>query len=211
MLQDAKRSLAVLPLSQTHAIKALYVTSAMAVTLAGILFAVTAFAGVPTDDNVERILCSPGVRERFEGTREKSADNQTSPLLREVEAFAHYLAQNEETPEISAERTVGDASAQMPFVTPKFKVFATSCFEANPQLSLALIDEPGRGKHWVRQSSFVGRFFIEKIMNGRVVVKCGKEAVEVLLEKRAETSPTSRPSFVSTGVIDRAATKTSRI
>jgi hypothetical protein len=55
-------------------------------------------------------------------------------------------------------------------------------------LSLALIDEPGKGLHWVRQSSKVGHLLIEQIKDGLIVVKDGKGTFELEAEQKPEIS-----------------------
>ncbi len=75
-----------------------------------------------------------------------------------------------------------------PAVTPKFKVLGTSYYKGRPELSLALIDEPGKGLHWVRQSSKVGHLLIEQVKDGIVVFKDGKSTFELEAELKPEIS-----------------------
>jgi hypothetical protein len=82
-------------------------------------------------------------------------------------------------------------------VTPKFKVFATSYFAENPELSLALIDEPGKGRYWVRQSSMVGHLLVEQIKDGLVVVKSSKETFELEIEQKPAPISLNRKSPTS--------------
>ncbi|MHC4367643.1 MAG: hypothetical protein ACYSW8_08510, partial [Planctomycetota bacterium] len=79
--------------------------------------------------------------------------------------------------------------------TPKFQVFATTYFEGNPELSQALIDEPGKGRHWVRQSSMVGHLLIEQVKDGVVIVSNSEESFELEVEKISKTSlPKGKPA-----------------
>ena len=208
MLKHRIERLAVMSPLEANVIKVLYITGVIAVILAGILFALTVFIGVPADDSIED---SPSVIQRFKETLEKSGDNQESLLEQEAAIFAQHLDFQEEEKETVAERTAEDGPAAVPSGTPKFRVFATSYFEANPEMSLALIDEPGKGKHWVRQSSIVGHFSIEQVKNGLVVVKSGEKTFELPLEKRAGTSLPGGTSVVSTGAINQRDAKISRI
>jgi len=60
-------------------------------------------------------------------------------------------------------------------------------------MSLALIDEPGKGRHWVKPSSKVGHLYIEQIKDGLVVVSGGKESFEVAIEESTVKSVSTVP------------------
>ncbi|TKJ38759.1 MAG: hypothetical protein CEE38_03390 [Planctomycetes bacterium B3_Pla] len=178
-------------------IKTLRITSILAAILAGVLikfFVFPVIFDVSGDENVEKVLDSAGVIEQFkntEGKRAKSTGNQVAPLVKQAEAFARYLA-----PKPKAKRTVSGLKTtgkpSLAPVKPKFQVFATSYFEGNPELSQALIDEPGKGRHWVRQSTMVGHLLIEQVKDGMVIVKSSEETFELAIEKTsAATSPKS--------------------
>ncbi len=147
MLKGTTKALIVMSLLQANVRAVLYIAGVAAVTLAGVLFAFVAFFGVPVHSGVEDILLSPYMIDRGIRTDSGSDASQVSPLLRQAAAFAKYLDLHEETSEIRAERAVGEVLPAMPRITPKLRVLATSCFETNPAMSLALIDKPGRGKH----------------------------------------------------------------
>jgi len=53
-------------------------------------------------------------------------------------------------------------------------------------MSLALINEPGKGFRWVRQSGKVGHLIIEQIKDGLVVVRDGERTIELVPAKRPE-------------------------
>lgn len=178
-------------------IKTLRITSILAAILAGVLikfFVFPVIFDVSGDENVEKVLDSAGVIEQFkntEGNRAKSTGNQVAPLVKQAEAFARYLA-----PKPKAKRTVSGLKTtgkpSLAPVKPKFQVFATSYFEGNPELSQALIDEPGKGRHWVRQSTMVGHLLIEQVKDGMVIVKSSEETFELAIEKTsAAGSPTA--------------------
>jgi len=50
-------------------------------------------------------------------------------------------------------------------------------------MSLALIDEPGKGRHWVKPSSKVGHLLVEQIKDGLIVVNGGQESFELAIEE----------------------------
>jgi len=185
-------------------IKTLRITSIVAAILAGIFFVFPVVFGVRNNEQIEKFLSSPGVIEQFKQTRGDQAkrdDSRVSPLVQQAEAFALYL--NPPPIPTTTQAPVKDKTASiirdMP-VTPKFPVYATIFCPENPKLSQALIDEPGRGRHWVRQSSTVGHFLIEQIKEGLVIVKGGEGTFELALEKKQEKSPLEGTSPVSSGI-----------
>jgi hypothetical protein len=67
-----------------------------------------------------------------------------------------------------------------------------------------LIDEPGKGKHWIRQSTTLNHLFIEQIKDGVVVVRNGETTFEtkiepkkVVLPAKSVISPTGRSGRVA--------------
>jgi hypothetical protein len=55
-------------------------------------------------------------------------------------------------------------------------------------MSLALIDEPGKGLRWVRPSSKVGHLIIEQVKDGIVVVRDGQNSFEIVAERPVKKS-----------------------
>ncbi len=168
-------------------INTLRITGVIAVLLAGVLFVFPVVFGVRSDQKVNEFLGSPGARERFEKAAENKAQNKedrTSPLVQQAEAFALYLNPPKPASGVIAkqEKTTG-LLPPPPGVSPKFKVFVTTYFPDNPEMSRALIDEPGRGRHWVNQSNAVGHLVIAQVKDGIVVVKNNGETYEVAVEK----------------------------
>ena len=175
--------------------------------LAGVLFVFPVVFGARSDQGVNKFLDSPGVRERFEkaaGTKTQNSEDRASPLVQQAEAFALYLnpPKSSFTPAAKSDKTTG-LPPKMPVTTPKFKVFGTSFFPDNPEMSLALIDEPGRGRRWVRQSSTVGHLLIEQVKDGVVVVKSNEETYEVPVEETPATAAATPTTPVSTVPVPR--------
>ncbi len=186
-------------------IKTLRITSVVVVILAGVLIkflVVPMVSNVAGNSRVEKALDPNGVIERFKktkGAHAKSTGNQASPLVVQATAYARYL----DPPAKAKPRVAGGArSPKGPILgptTPKFKVFATTYFAGNPELSQALIDEPGKGRYWVRQSSMVGHLLIEQVRDGVVIVKSSEETFELELEKTPVASLTKGTSSLSKG------------
>lgn len=174
-------------------INTLRITSVLAVLLAGVLFVFVVVFGVRSDEQTNTFLATDGVREKFEkasDSKAKPGQDKASPLVQQAEAFALYL--NPPKPSVAAtakQPKAGGILPPLPGITPKFKVFATSYFKDNPEMSLALIDEPGSGRRWVRQSSNVGHLLIEQVRDGLVVVKSNEETYEVAIEQNPEAAP----------------------
>lgn len=185
-------------------IKTLRITSilaaALAITIVG-FFVFRIVYGVQSDEKIKDFLSSPGVIEKFkkaEGNRSKTSSGQNPPLVQQAQAFSLYL-----NPPVSKNTQVGrnatNISAQLK-TTPKFPVIGISYYEGRPEMSMALIDEPGKGIHWVKQSTTVGHFFIEQIKNDLVIVKSGTETFKLAAEREPSNSkspPQSNSSSVS--------------
>jgi hypothetical protein len=178
-------------------INTLRITSIIAAILAGIFFVFPVVFGVRSDESLDKFLKSPGLVEKFNsaaGNKARQGESRVSPLVQQAETFALYL--NPPKPQI-AEKTTEQktpTTQEMP-VTPKFTVLGTCFHKERPEMSLALIDEPGKGLHWVRQSSKVGHLLIEEVKDGLVVVKGSKGTFERPVEQKPTTSlPTNRPT-----------------
>jgi len=185
-------------------INTLRITSVVAVILAGVFFVFPVIFGVRSDQQVNDFVASPGVREKFEqaaNSKDKSTENRASPLVQQAEAFALYLNPPKPINPTSPQGPkAGSVIRQMPSTTPQFKVFGTSYCRDNPDLSLVLIDEPGKGRHWVRQSSKVGHLIIEQVKDGLVVVKSGEKTFELPIEQIPEASIVKAASGLSTQI-----------
>jgi hypothetical protein len=181
-------------------IKTLRITSVVAAILAGVFFVFPVVYGVRSDERIDGFLKQPSVREKFEDVADnkaKAVESRVSPLVEQAEAFALYLNPLKTTVEKTSMGAKATSISSKLAVTPKFPVYATIFYPENPDLSQALIDEPGRGRHWVRQSSKVGHLFIEQVKDGLVVVKGGQETFELEIEKVPETRSLTRTSPIS--------------
>ena len=188
-------------------IKTLRITSIVAAALAAIFvifFVFSVVFGAHRDKHIEKLLSSPGVIEKFNktvGNKATRSRDQTSPLVQQAGAFALYLdPPKPKTPRPATGRTTDIVSG--PSVTPQFKVIGISYYKERPNLSIVLIDEPGKGLHWVRQSSKVGHLLIEQIKDGLIVVKDAKRTFELAAEQNPETSLLEGASAVPPGRAD---------
>ncbi len=181
-------------------INTLRITSVVAAILAGVFFVFPVIYGVHSNESIDEFLKLPSAKEKFEKAADikiKTGESQESPLVKQAEAFAKYLNPDRPTaPRTIKESKIPGISSKVT-VTPKFPVLATIVYPDNPMLSQALIDEPGKGRHWVRQSSMVDHLFVEQVKDGLVVLKSGEETYNLEIAEKAETGTTSKPSSAS--------------
>jgi len=165
-------------------IKILQITGFIAVIWAAVLTVLPAVFGVRGDQDIEKFLNSPRVIEEFDktaGKKTREVDSEISPLVKQAQAFALYL----NPPPKPQPKTPAAAPKSAEFipkpeqVSVKFDLIGTSFFALHPELSLALIDEPGKGLRWVRQSAKVGHLIIEQIKDGLVVIRDGERTFEL--------------------------------
>jgi hypothetical protein len=189
-------------------VKTLRITGIIAAILAVVLFSFPAVFGLSNDKDkdIEQFLNSPGVLEKFTRPQAAQAEgqNQDTPLVKQAEAFALYL--NPPPPPQPQAPKASATPAQPPrpaAVSAKFELIGTSLYPLRPQLSLALIDEPGKGLRWVRQSGEIGHLVIEQIKDGLIVIRDGDKTEEIAAKrppKRSlvKTSDGSKPNVVET-------------
>ena len=166
-------------------VNTLRIISFIAAVLAVAFFVFPVVYGVHSDERVKEFLKTPEIREKFENAADSRMNKNKdviSPLVKEAQAFASYL-----NPKSDGRRAQGvpSRSTVKPAlrVTPKFKLRCTSYCEDDPNLSLALIDEPGKGRYWVKPSSKVGHLLIEQIQDGRIVIQGSNETFEIAIEE----------------------------
>ena len=166
-------------------VKTLRITTITAALLAAGFLIFPAVLEARGDKAIEEFLKSPGAIEKFQrarGDHQAEGEGQISPLVKQARAFALYL--NPPAPK-RPPRIATRPSRPRPKVTSaKFKLLGTSFYALHPDLSLALIDEVGKGIRWVRRSGRVGHLVIEQIKDGLVVVKDGERTFEVAVVER---------------------------
>jgi hypothetical protein len=173
-------------------IKTLRITSIGVAVLAGLFFIFPVVFGLEKDDRIEQVLDSPGAVEMYMETaaRRNGGEAETSPLVKQAEAFALYL--NPPAPaRPKTEKPAAAAPVQRPRpqeVAARFKLLGTSVHPAVPELSLALIEEPAKGTMWVRQSATVGHLVIEQVRDGSAVIRDGDKTFELVAERPKKKS-----------------------
>ncbi len=205
-------------------LKTLRITSVIAVIFAVVVLALPAVYGVKPDPAVAELLSDPSVVEQFKqakGRKPATADSQTSPLVKQAEVLALYL--NPPTPP-PAQAPIAQAPVKAELqplaqITPKFNLIGTSVHTTRPELSLALIDEPGVGYRWVRLGGTIDRFSLDQIEQGRVVLRDGDKTLELTIVKDqplpavapVPPKPEGQPGVVTPpSLASRARTRTTR-
>lgn len=190
-------------------IKTLRITTIIAALLAVGFFAFPAVFGFRGDEQIEQFLKSPGAIEKFnkaKGAKSRKTGDQISPLVEQAMMFGLYL---NPPPRKTAPRppTTPTARRQAPIPEPprqsvKFKLIGTSYYASRPELSLAYINEPGKGFYWVRQGSKVAHLLIEQVKDGSIIVKDRETTVTLVAERtpkksliKGETTSKSTPSL----------------
>ncbi len=175
-------------------IKTLRITSIAAILLACGFLAVPFIFQKRADPKAEELLKTESAVEKFSKTQSQRAakkDTQLSPLVKQAQAFANFL--NPPKPEPSPEERQAALEIRPQVVTPKFTLVGTSINTARPEMSMALIDEPGKGTYWVKQASQVGHLTIEQIKSGLVVVSDSGRTSEIVAERPEKISLLRNP------------------
>ncbi len=175
-------------------IKTLRITSVLAAALAVVVFSLSVVYGMRSDPAIEEFLNSPGVMAQFDasaGARAPRSSSQISPLVQQAQKLALILnppPKPRPTTPVSRKppTRVVQNTAPRP-MSAKFKVIGTSVHKSDPNMSLALIDEPGKGMSWVRQSKEVMHLKIVEIKDDVVVVSDGTRTFEQAAEPRPAT------------------------
>lgn len=178
-------------IGKTNMIKTLRITTIIVAVLAGGFIVFTAVFGIRSDEGTEQLLSSAGVVEKFNkarGDRARASESQTSPLVKQAQLFALYLNPPPKPKRTVVSHTPTIAPRPKGPVSAKFGLVGTCVYASHPELSVALIDEPGKGLRWVRQSATLGHLVIEQIKDGVVAVRDGERTFELVAARPAKRS-----------------------
>ncbi len=170
--------------------KALRITSIIVAAAAVLLIILPAVFSSGMDEQTQSLLDSPGVLESLKKTTAVADTSTVSPLVQQARKFANYL--NPPPPPKSARPA--PVSNNRPSIRPqtevsaKFDLLGTSYYPLRPELSLALIDEPGKGLRWIRQSSKIGHLVVEEVNDGKVVIRDGTRTYELPAKRTPKRS-----------------------
>lgn len=177
-------------------IKTLRITTIIAAILAVGFFAFPAVFGFRGDEGIEQFLNSPGAIEKFnkaKGAKPSRTGSQIPPLVKQAVAYGFYLNPPRREP-VSRLKAPPPVARKQPTIPDpprpkvKFKLIGTSYYESRPELSLAYIDEPGKGLYWVKQGSKVAHLLIEQVKDGSIVVKDQEKSVTLVADRPPKRS-----------------------
>ncbi len=156
------------------------------------------------ESGLKDILSKPGVAEQMQTSYsgKSTYDGQTdTPLVVQAKKFA--LRINPPPPPQPVQRPTAENRPIRPKaeVSVAFKLLGTSYHFGDTTQSWALIDEVGKGLHWVKQGSKVGHLDIEKVGDGSVLINDNGRRYELLAERK------DRPDLVKsyTGELEKSA------
>lgn len=197
-------------------IKTLRITSIIVAIAATVLLILPAVYGVRSDPKTEEFIKSPGAVDKFTAAKgQGSAKKDTeSPLVKEAVVYKNILNPPPPPPPKVApgDATQTAAPPAPPVVAVKFDLVATSYYASNPEQSFVLINEPGKGLHWVKQGSAVGHLTIETVKDGAIIVRDGQRTSEMTVKVQegwkkllknppSSTSPSSSPPSPATPAV----------
>ncbi|MGA2916402.1 MAG: hypothetical protein ABSE89_10295 [Sedimentisphaerales bacterium] len=170
--------------------KTLRITTILAALAALGLIILIASKGIASNKEIDKFLASPGIAEQMQsGSGGKSPVEQETPLIRQAKTFA--LRINPPPPEpVKTQPAPQEAIHPKVEISAKFKLVGTSYHTGDEENSWALIDEVGKGWHWVNQGEKVGYLVIEKIGDGVVLIRDGNNTYELAAER------TEKPNYV---------------
>ena len=134
-------------------IKTLRITVIVTAIVAAVFFVLSAVFGLRHDTGKEAFLANPGVTAIFKDAANEPTTEADNPLVTQAQLFALRINPPKPVEQVS---TV----AQKPVETPKFRLLGTSVYPDDPNRSMALIDEPGKGVHWVVPSDKIGHLTV---------------------------------------------------
>jgi hypothetical protein len=147
--------------------------------------------GIASDQGIEKFLAAPGIAEQLQtGSTGKSAViEEDTPLIRQAKAFA--LRINPPPPPELVRAPTPEEIRPQATITAKFTLVGTSYYAGDEKSSWALINEVGKGWHWVREGERIGYLTIEKIGMGAVLIRDGDKTYELTAESQ------KKPDYVA--------------
>ncbi len=155
------------------------------------VFAVLALIACSSYANsrLQEILKTPGIAEQLQASnvgKSTSGTEQDTPLVRQAREFALRINPPpppkpvEPVPSFEDRRPIRPQAE----VSAKFKLLGTSYHFADNAQSWALVDEVGKGLHWVKQGSKIGHLAVEKVGDGGVLINDNGRKYELLAERQ---------------------------
>jgi len=180
-------------------IKLLYGISALAIVGAGGLFASCGMQwwhGAPADRDAPSVPLAERVR-RAGGSGAEDQQEAVPPLVAQASTLALYLNPPKPPAPPAAPRPRVDPppAPRPPASAPKFRLLSTSCHQARPEQSLALVSEPGREGRWVKKGDRLGHLVVESVEDGTLTCRDGSQLqkMTVTMKPTAELARVASP------------------
>lgn len=159
--------------------------------------------GLRPDPEMAEFLETAGAIEKFKAAAAQHPEDQSrlSPLVKQAQAFALLINPPEPpTPERPSRPTtaVKPTIPKPSVVRSKFDLIGICYYRSHPDRSLALIDEPGKGIHWVKQAGKVGHLIIEQIRKTSLIYRDGQRTPQELFVPKRTAKKSLLKSAAST-------------
>ncbi len=166
-------------------VKTLRITTILIAVAALGLIIFIASKGSASDAGIEKILAAQGIAEQMQGKTggKNTGIEQDTPLIRQAKAFALRINPPPPPEPVRTEAAPQEEIRPKVEISAKFKLIGTSYHTGDEESSWALIDEVGKGWHWVRQGERIDYLVIEKIGDGVVLIRDGNKTYELAAEK----------------------------
>jgi len=185
-------------------IRLLYACGVVTLVLAGSVLVLCAWQWSQDDRAQARVSGPPGASETVlaavqAGSRAEQA--RVAPLVAEASALASHLNPPAPAPTRPVAQQLGKPAPAVPAVRPpaasaKFRLCGTSCWDGQPQRSMALILAPGdqEAARWVKPGTQVGHLLIQEIRPGVVVYRDGDRVQEMTMDREAAATTVAAAS-----------------
>ena len=208
-------------------LKALRVTSFIAVILACCGVGTMIFIGLKKDPQASAFLNSPGIVEQFQEESGKQGKedkkDKESILVAQARAFALRIDPPPPPPPpkpkvkpVAQPKVAKPEPTKPKLPTPKVAVslksdlLATVVYQSTPEKSLALLKTSGNTQEWFRQGDTVGHLEIKEVRDGSVIfTQGGKNPQEKFVPEKPKVKTLlkndQKPSTVSSSDSERVA------
>jgi hypothetical protein len=158
--------------------------------------------GIASNKDFETFLAVPGAAAQLQasgGVKVSDVEQQVTPLIAQAKAFSLRINPPPPPAPVNPEPPPEEAPRPQAPVTAKFTLVGTSYHMGDEKNSWALINEVGKGWHWVKESESIGHLIIEKIGDGVVLIRDSGNTYELSADR--EQKPDYVKSF--SGTLDK--------
>jgi hypothetical protein len=159
--------------------KTLRITSFVCIAAAGVGVLFMLVFGLRSNTEIEGLLAKPSIIEQLRKTTQAGAQKDTvSLLVLQAKNFVSRINPPPPPPpppppkprDEKPVQTATDVLQPNRTISGKFDLLATACYPKYPEKSLALLNLVSEGQKWYRQGESVGRFQIQEVKDGSIVL-----------------------------------------